>query len=112
MAKRLELKCEEIEIEGIKSKFDYVKIIISILNRPGNEGFTTEQIRKNLKISNRLETKEDGDAVKDHIILEDSDWEHLKERLGVFRWSGSTQAIIDLEDAILDAPDCELIAKK
>ena len=76
----------------------YTDLIAICLNNPPQGGWKTDEMRKRIKIEDKLEgVKEDGE-----IKLEDAEWEKVVE-CSKMPWQFKHKDIIAFEDALLSA---------
>ncbi len=76
----------------------YTDLIGICLNNPPQGGWKTDEMRKRIKIEDKLEgVKEDGE-----IKLEDAEWEKVVE-CSKIPWQFKHKDIIAFEDALLSA---------
>ena len=64
---------------------------------------------KRSKLYYLLDKLESEDLIiKDNIVLEDSEWEHLKTKLKNFRWGIAHKAILNICDAVENAETVDI----
>jgi hypothetical protein len=105
MARQIPLLEIEIEVSGNKTKFSYKEHLVAIMKTPlpGQSGFSLEDIRKCNKIIDTIEA-----ATNPYVVLEESDWNYVKERVEVFRWGVPVPEIENFCDSIMDAESVKL----
>lgn len=107
MARKIELKIEKIEFEGVVSDFSYIKTIKSVLSKPGPGGMSLEDVRQSMNIINKIEAS-NGSKVADNITLEDAEWKYLNNRLKMFSWGIAHNGILNLCDGINNAKNVDI----
>jgi hypothetical protein len=83
-----------------RQQFDDVTILKTVLQQPSDPrvGLQLAEIRKSLKIMDRLDLVVDGE-----LRLEDAEWEYLKQRYSIFPFALAHSDIAELADAIENA---------
>ena len=89
----------KIKLEKRKDFEDDAAMVKSIVNHPGQEGFTVETMKSSLAITDALV---DG---ADELTLEEADWKYLKGKLAAFKWGMPSKYIIDLCGRINNAKE-------
>lgn len=76
------------------------EVIKTVMSRPYNPqaGLTLPEIRRSMKILDKLEASHNG-----VLLLEDSEWEDLRRRFDVFPFSVAHKDIVALADDLASA---------
>ena len=102
-------KIELLEIEDEKfGEFSYKKHILSMLESPKSKtGGTNYQ--EMVKIIPTIQKVNDADGF---LLLEDAEWEDLKERAETFGFTINHPVIYDMVDAIVNAETVKIAEVK
>jgi hypothetical protein len=86
-------------VEYETNMLDWKEAIKQVIRRPKDpqKGAEIEEIRKGIRV---LDAIEKADPV---LELEDSDWEHLREKVQVMQWAFIDKRIMTFVDDILTA---------
>ncbi len=81
--------------------FDYKSLLRSIIATPGprDGGMALDQVRKAVKILDRLE------AADGHLLLEEADWQFMKTRVEGASYTLADKRIVEFADDVIQAPE-------
>lgn len=96
--KKIKLKKVPMVVLGTEQTLEYKPLIQVIIETPSNQGAgtTIAEMRKSIRILDALE-KED-----DVLLLEDADYDYLKDRINSARFTSNNRVFIDFVDYIND----------
>lgn len=101
--KSIELKTTKVNVsKGNTTKevdFNYKDIILEIVNNVPEQGLTTGGIRDRVKLIDSIE------KAKDTLLIEDADHKILADLVKKYSWAVVSPAIIEFEDAIMQAEE-------
>lgn len=80
---------------------DYKTLLKSILAAPKDQsaGLQLDEIRKAVKILDTI------DAADDAVMLEDSDWQYVRDRVKGASYVVADKRIVDFADTVIGAPE-------
>lgn len=79
---------------------DYREMIRQVIRRPfdAQRGADFEEIRKGIRIFDKLDALGDTDV----LVLEDADWEHLRDKAKVMPWGVVDRRVFNFVQSILE----------
>lgn len=80
-------------------KLSYAKLIDAVLKSPATEGFTTEYIRKAMRVEGVLKDVKIGSEVQ----FEDADYGFLLELVKKMKWGIYSNGLVQFEDDLIEA---------
>jgi hypothetical protein len=87
-----------IDDNEIGKEITSIFLIHSVLITKPDQGFDIEKMRHHIKILDKLDHL---DKDTNSLILEDSEYEALKNALNAFRWGFAHKCFIEFTDSIL-----------
>lgn len=108
--KRVPLRVVEVRRRGDeKTKpLDYAESFLFILDTPPQGGFVPSVMRERLPIGDRIENA--VEAGEDFVLLEEKQHKALAALVSKHAYGISSYAILEMIDAVNDAPDQEVQA--
>lgn len=98
--KKTEIKGNFESVDGIfiERKANYSDLLRIVMNTVPQGGITISDMRKDIRITDALDK---ADNEQENIILEDSDYNRLSDKLRGFSWGFMNKELITFEDYIL-----------
>lgn len=96
------IELRQIKDEAKSIDFDYRKTLLTIAAAPigGQGGVSVAEMRRALKVTDKLEAAKSGDKVE----LEDAEHEFLAARVQAWPWPNAHRVFIEFVDAVEKAP--------
>ena len=94
---------KQVDIE-----FDYRAQLLRMVESPmtPGSGVTKAELRKSLPLLDKIE------QANGSLLLEDEEWDYLKQKMANASWAFVHRALLEFEDAIENAPKVEVAVKK
>jgi hypothetical protein len=84
------------------NRIDYRELIEQVVRVPLNRqtGATIDEMRRSIRVLDALEAASDG-----VLVLEDSDWQVLRDKVEVFPWGMVDRRLLAFYDDVVGASD-------
>ena len=114
--KKITLKQFAVKTDGLglpAVKETWVGTIVGLLKSPKDpqRGATIDEIRKTIPVLDKFEQVKYPDTGDTEIVLEDAEYDILKDRVETARFTRIDSELIEMVDAINDAEDIEVEEK-
>lgn len=86
-----------------KSLFSDKNVLESVLGGQIKEGALVAEIRKHVRVLDKIENAKDGED----LLLEDEDYNFLKNKVSSFLWGVADKRIIDFVEMVENAEEVE-----